>query len=241
MKLITLNIWGAQVREPFLHFVKTNKEVDIFCFQEVYDRAESKLSAHYPNVSHSIFSELQSLLPQHLGYFRPVLEGVYGIALFIKIDISVLEEGEISIHKNTKYSESTGHHSRNLQWITFILHQKIFTVFNVHGLWNGMGKTDTLDRLAQSRRIKEFVNSTVGSKILCGDFNLRPDTESIQILEKDMRNLIKEYSIQSTRTSIYGKEEKFADYIFTSPEIIVKNFSVLPEEVSDHAPLLLEI
>ncbi len=239
MKLITLNIWGAQVREPFFKFIKNNEDIDIFCFQEVYDKAE-KLLSHYPNVSHNIFTELQAILPTHQSFFRPVLEGVYGIAIFVKKEIPVLEEGEVLIHKNVNYSELTGHHSRNLQWVKLKLNKKSLTIFNVHGLWNGMGKTDTLDRLAQSKKIKEFVNTITGPRIICGDFNLKPDTESIKVLEHGLRNLIKENGIKSTRTSFYKKEEKFADYIFTSPEIKVKDFKVLSDEVSDHSPLYLE-
>ena len=57
-----------------------------------------------------------------------------------------------------------------------------------------------------------------------------------------MRNLVKEYEITSTRTSFYKKsEDKHADYIFVSNGIEVKDFRVLPEEVSDHSALYLEI
>jgi endonuclease/exonuclease/phosphatase family metal-dependent hydrolase len=59
------------------------------------------------------------------------------------------------------------------------------------------------------------------------------------MLEDGMRNLIREYKITSTRTSFYPKTEKFADYFFVSPEVQVNDFQVLPDEVSDHAPLLL--
>jgi endonuclease/exonuclease/phosphatase family metal-dependent hydrolase len=110
----------------------------------------------------------------------------------------------------------------------------------VHGLWNGKGKTDSVERIAQSQRIKQFLDTINNPKILCGDFNLRPDTESVKIIESGMRNLIKEYDIKSTRTSFYQKEEKYADYIFASADIIVNSFEVLNEEVSDHAPLLLD-
>ena len=55
-----------------------------------------------------------------------------------------------------------------------------------------------------------------------------------------MHNLIDQHNIISTRTSYYPKEEKFADYVFTSHEIKVNHFSVLKEEVSDHAPLLID-
>ena len=55
-----------------------------------------------------------------------------------------------------------------------------------------------------------------------------------------MNNLVERYGVTSTRTRFYPKEEKFADYIFTSPEIQVNHFEVLKDQVSDHAPLLLE-
>jgi endonuclease/exonuclease/phosphatase family metal-dependent hydrolase len=63
------------------------------------------------------------------------------------------------------------------------------------------------------------------------------------MIEKElgMRNLITEYGVTSTRTSLYTKtEERFADYIFVSKDIEVKDFKVLPDVVSDHAALLLE-
>ncbi|MCX6712734.1 MAG: endonuclease/exonuclease/phosphatase family protein, partial [Candidatus Vogelbacteria bacterium] len=99
---------------------------------------------------------------------------------------------------------------------------------------------DTLERLEQSRKIKAFMDSVDSPKILCGDFNLLPDTESLKIIEGGLRNLIREYGVTSTRTSFYTKPDKFADYVFVSPEIKVVDFKVLPDEVSDHSPLLLE-
>jgi endonuclease/exonuclease/phosphatase family metal-dependent hydrolase len=112
---------------------------------------------------------------------------------------------------------------------------------NVHGLWNGKGKDDAPERIIQSNIIRQFIDKVGGEKILCGDFNLNPETESIKILEKDMRNLVKDYAVTSTRTSLYKKPGKFADYIFTSRGINIKDFKVLPEEVSDHSALVLEI
>lgn len=62
----------------------------------------------------------------------------------------------------------------------------------------------------------------------------------MQIIEKGMNNLIRTHNIDSTRTSLYSKEEKYADYVLISPEIVVKNFERLSDEVSDHSPLFLE-
>ena len=103
MKLITLNIWGGHVREPLLDFIKAQQEIDIFCFQEVYHNAENKISIEDRKVSLNIFSELQELLRDHSGFFRPAVNNCYGISTFVKNNIPVLGEGEISIYHNENY------------------------------------------------------------------------------------------------------------------------------------------
>ena len=240
MKLITLNIWGAHIRDPFLTFIKNHNDIDIFCFQEVYHNAPQKVSNESRPVSLNIFSELQRLLPEHKGFFRPAVDNIYGIATFVKKEIDVIKEGEIAIHINENYPGTGPTHSRNLQWLECQINQQIYAILNVHGLWNGKGKSDCPERIAQSERIRKFMDTLNAPKILCGDFNLRPDIESMKIIEQGMNNLIKTFNITSTRTSLYPKPEKFADYVLTSPEIIVKQFAVLQDEVSDHAPLLLD-
>ena len=239
MNLITLNIWGGHVKKPLLKFVRTHSQTDIFCFQEVYHGSKYKISEDDNEVSLNIFSDLQYLLPEHNAFFRPVIENSYGIGIFINKEFDLLEEGYIYIHENPNYKGRGPTHSRILQWVKYRNKGQIYNILNVHGLWNGMGKTDTTERIVQSQRIKDFMNTLYGPIILCGDFNLRSDTESIGIVEKGMNNLIKLYDVKSTRTSLYPKEEQFADYIFSSPEILVNTFEVLNDEVSDHSPLRL--
>jgi endonuclease/exonuclease/phosphatase family metal-dependent hydrolase len=127
-----------------------------------------------------------------------------------------------------------------LQWLKCEINNKTFALMNVHGLWNGLGKTDSDDRLIQSEKIRHLVDTISTPKILCGDFNLRPDTQSFSILKHGMKDLIGQYGITSTRTQLYEKEEKYADYILTSPEIDVIDFKVWDDVVSDHNPLSLE-
>ena len=131
-------------------------------------------------------------------------------------------------------------HDRILQWARCRYLDQSFMVSHVHGLWNGLGKTDTPDRLKQPQLIHEFSQSQSCPHILCGDFNLRPDTKSIELLGDQWRNLISEFNITSTRTPLYDKTEPYADYVFVTPGIEVNAFSVLDAVVSDHAPLYLE-
>jgi endonuclease/exonuclease/phosphatase family metal-dependent hydrolase len=240
MKLISLNIWGGHVRQPLFDFIKAHPEIDIFCLQEVYHNAPAKISRDDREVYLNIFSEIQALLPEHRGFFRPVVNNIYGIASFVRNSIEVITEDEIQIYKNPEYSGLGPAHSRNLQWLECRAHQRIYSIINIHGLWNGQGKSDSPDRVSQSKKIKDFVNTLKSPALLCGDFNLRPDTESLGMIAKGMQNLIESHHITSTRTSLYPKEERFADYIFADPSITIKHFEVLPDLVSDHSPLLVE-
>lgn len=156
----------------------------------------------------------------------------------------MINEGDVFVYKERGHMPSgdLGNHARNIQYATTIADGGPVTVINFHGLWNGNGKTDTKDRLRQSRNILEFAKHIENPLILCGDFNLLPDTESIRILERaGLRNLISEFGVTSTRTSFYSKPQKFADYVFISKDIQLKDFKVLPGEVSDHSPLLVEM
>lgn len=240
MKLICLNIWGGHVDPAWRDFVVKHRDVDVFCLQEVYRGAEEKISTENRKVQLDLFFDLGKLLPEHEGYFRPVVDGVYGVAMFVKKGIKVCEEGEILIHDNPEYTGRGPKHKRNMQWVRCVEEEKEYFIMNVHGLWNGQGKTDTDERIAQSVAIKEFVDGIAGARVLCGDFNLRPETESMRILEVGMDNLIKKNGVKTTRTSLYGKPEPYADYVFTCPDVEVRDFKVLGDEVSDHSPLFVE-
>jgi len=107
-------------------------------------------------------------------------------------------------------------------------------------LWHKSGKDDIPERIKQSGKVKTFLDSVSGPKIVCGDLNLNINTKSLEILKKGMRELVTENNILSTRSSFYLKEPKHADYMLVSKDIEVKEFKVLPNIVSDHLPLYLE-
>lgn len=242
MKMISLNAWGGRVHEPLLDFLKRNQGVDVFCFQEIYKEADGKETI-YLDAKLDIYADIESSLPSHAGHYHPHLKDYYGLATFIKDGIEVMKTGERYVHREKGYipTDHVGRHAKNVSFAQINCGDRPVTIVNFHGLWNGMGKTDTEERLAQSERIVDFLKTLDGDFVLCGDFNLRPDTESIKKFEDTgMRNLIKEYGITSTRTSFYAKPEKFADYVFVTPGVKVLDFKVLPEEISDHAALYID-
>lgn len=254
MKLLSLNIWGGRQFDVLIDYIqKHSHDVDVFCLQEVFDTpTENTIINEYYRAN--IFSELQAILPDHQWYHAPVQWGYgfespvdfdicWGLALFVRKSLHVIDTWDTYLYMHLN-AQSRWHNSsvwRNLQYIKVRDDTSSYTIGHLHWYRNGKGKTDTPERIAQSKKARKFLDDNTGKRILCGDFNLLPDTESIAILEwDDFINLIKTYNITTTRSNLYKKPEKFADYTLVSPEVEVKKFSVPYTEASDHLPMHLE-
>ena len=263
LKVITLNTWGGRLLDPLLGFLKKkSKGTDIFCFQELLFGERPRFTPE--NYRENLFDEICAALPDFNGYPRYAPERAYfneipmdfrcGQAIFVKKSIQVTGDGAFPLYPEDSWitlSPET-HLTGNFQFVE--IHDKninhavgddaSWIVGNVHGLWFKGSKSDNPERIEQSRRLVEFFAPRGDKKILCGDFNLRPQTESISLIGGAMKNLIDEYKTKTTRNGFYKDMEKYkdyiADYIFVSPDVEVKQFKVLPDEVSDHAPLFLE-
>lgn len=249
MKLLSLNLWGGRGgRDDILRYFRSTHDIDVFCLQEVWNggrHMEGKMAGSFPieNIVWEIMGDIAEVLSEHDVYFRPHYGDWYGLAVFVKKDIPVIDEGERFVYKDRGFymENNHGNCARNIQWIKIDTLNGPRCMINVHGLWNGNGKTDTPERLLQSDNIVSFLKELDCPFILTGDLNLRPDTESLRRLEAaTSRNLIREFGISSTRSSHYKKPERFADYTLVSEGIEVRHFEVMPDEVSDHLPLRLE-
>lgn len=250
MKIITLNIWGGRIKDSFNHFFEQYKKTDVWMFQEVYNTDKTpepaRVTPYRPDFQ--LYTTIKGFLSDHQGYFVQTVLNEYGISGFLNKDAKVIEYGEHLLARgNWNHpgceSDLDRDHNRKLQWFEVIVNGKICLFVNVHLTHRPKGKGDSEKRLAQSKMIVDFLNLFNCPKILVGDFNLLPNTESIRAIESaGMRNLVKEYSITSTRTDLYDEKSKwsFSDYIFVSQEIKITEFKVLPDVISDHSPLYLD-
>ncbi len=260
MKIMTLNLWGGKILEPLKTFLKSHADdVDVFCFQEVYHgnlQAKNRWSpqSNYGGMHMNIYSTVSEILQDHVGFHSAavVIESdgeqiPYGISIFVKKNLEQLGNGTYEIFDRyadldvEEHMKKIGIWNRLLQYVTINHNGSPLTVFNMHGLHTGKGKDDTRDRLTQSEQVKKFMGNHAGAKILCGDFNLDINTQSLSMLEEGMRNLIKESGTTSTRSHHYPHPTRFADYMLVSPDVNIVSFQVLEDVVSDHLPLLLVI
>jgi len=247
MKLITLNTWSGKLDKPLKSFIKNHSDkIDIFCFQEIFncdDNIGQQYLTNMKDQNTNLHNNISAILNKYNGLFCPVFGEIFGIAAFVRKSIDIIDFGDITIFENESFSfwDDTGEdHTRKAQWLKLKSTNGEFMVVNVHGHWTGKGKSDDDDRIKQSEKIVNFLDMISLPKIVCGDFNLLLNTKSIAMIDAKLKNLIKEHKILSTRTSLYKKEERHADYVFVSPDIKVNSFEVLPDEVSDHSPLFLD-
>jgi endonuclease/exonuclease/phosphatase family metal-dependent hydrolase len=253
MRITTLNCWcGRAVKELIAFFERRRDMTDLWLLQEVLDGDQAVINQRHPgwNLYADLFNAIARALPEFDGYFAGFDDpNRMSNAIFVRRSIPVL-----GLDEHTVYEPEHPVHEgdeiiadRKLQTITLDVGGRAVLFGNLHGLWFNGPKTDTPDRLAQSEKTVAVLNAHAGAKVLSGDFNLLPDTESVRILERraKLRNLVVEHGIASTRTSWYrhyGKlnEPNFADYVMPSHDLAVKHFEVLPDVVSDHAPLYAE-
>jgi endonuclease/exonuclease/phosphatase family metal-dependent hydrolase len=257
MKLVCLNAWGGIQGQQFFDFISESaKDTDIFCFQEVYDSINPPTLWSDTNEHYNLKNELKDLLPNYRCYFRENIYNAnmqggvdfelrYGLCTFIhkKHDDIVFDEGDVMVFgSKRKGYPTTEPTARNIQYLRMKIDGETLNILNLHGIWiKDYGKGDHPHRILQSQNVFNFIQNLDGYNILVGDFNLLPDTESIALLENTgMENLIKTHNIQSTRSDLYTKPAKYADYVLISGGIRVNNFTVPYVEASDHLPMCLD-
>jgi endonuclease/exonuclease/phosphatase family metal-dependent hydrolase len=116
-------------------------------------------------------------------------------------------------------------------------------VVQVHGLRDPRGKGDTPARRRQAERLADLVERIRGPRdlvVVCGDFNLLPDSETFDVLaDIGLTDLV---GPADTRSSHYRKPVRHASYLLVSDVAAVKHFEILAEpEVSDHRALILDL
>lgn len=260
LSIVFLNTYNARYKDEFFSFLENNKP-DVFCFQEIYSGLESFVTSSGSLVDQYYQMRLR-LGEEYYGYHNVRQEdwphstykkhNPWGNAIFVKKGIAVcsyFEEYVLGYRNSADKDNLSKTLPVGAQSVTIKFGSQLVSITNFHGYYAGLGagKGDTPERLLQSENLVEHMVKLPGLKILGGDFNLDPGTRSIEILEESgLRNLIKEYSIKSTRTLKYPEEKRlknpFADYVFVDKKAMVTDFEVDTDfDGSDHAPLFLEI
>lgn len=256
MKLVCLNTWGATQGKLFFDYIEEQaKTTDIFCFQEIFS-SSNKTPEFSSGAIVQLYEKLTVLLSEYNAHFSERSSGYdysgkvdfplkHGLAIFVKKNLSVKEVKTFKIQEGLINENDPVEGYLLLQLAKLEYQGNVFSLLNYHGISKPGTKLDTEERIQASKNIKDIWNNLeTRANILCGDFNLNPDTESIKILEGISENLISKFQIENTRNEIswkkYNNKQHFADYVFISQEVQADSLKVPYNLVSDHLPMELE-
>lgn len=266
MQIMSLNGWGGTLHERLLpHLAATAP--DILCLQEVVSSPEATRDVlvyrdgdHVLDQRANLFAEVAAALPDHVATFCPAAQGVlwdgdtpvpsqWGLATFVHRSFPVIGQAQGFVHKEFS-PDGYGAHPRSRSahgvrvW-DFAVGRAV-AVTHMHGLRDLGGKHDTRERAAQARRLWALAQGLAQPgdvQVICGDFNVLPGSETLEILaEAGFTELVLAGGYPSTRTSLYKKPGRFADYMAINAPDAVQGFDVVTDpEVSDHCPLVLTL
>lgn len=266
MRLVSLNAWGGRVHGPLLRFLR-DADPDVLCLQEVTRTAAPAspwLTYRDGDLTlpqrADLFGDVCAALPRHRAAFYPSARGTlhdgeravlseFGLATFVRSDLAVIGEALDFVHGEFS-PDGFGPHPRArnahcLQIFDYRTNQAT-TVAQMHGLRDIAGKHDTPDRVRQADRLIGVIRQVwraPGRLLVCGDFNVLPGSVTFQRLaDLELTDLVTSRGFTDTRTSLYSKPGRLADYMLVNRQVDVVRFDVIAEpEVSDHRALAIEI
>lgn len=227
MKIVFLNVWNFTNKDFAEAFISEHVQTtDVFCFQEAYEKTKWLLKDILKDFS--VYADYKFISDKDdfplATYIKQGIDIVSNRTLLMDIPLAGLA---LYTHLRSE--------GRNIH------------LCNVHGVSKPGNKLDDETRLAQSTSLIDSLNSLEGIKILGGDFNLEATTKSVKMFEEaGYKNLIKDYSINTTRNKYVWdrfpeSKQYFSDYVFIDASTAVRGFVVPDSEASDHLPLILTI
>jgi endonuclease/exonuclease/phosphatase family metal-dependent hydrolase len=240
IKILQLNVWGGKLGKQIVDLLNREK-ADVACLQEPIE---------FPGGLSILFEDLDEI-KQKTGYqycfFNPQFgykfmnrEARSGMAILSNLPF--IETN--AIFTRLEYVSNfdildMDYNVRSLQHVVVEKEGKRVHILNHHGHHVPDHKNGNEETNRQCKMIVDYIQKLNGSVVLCGDFNLSPNSESLEQINKVLVNHVNHHEILTTRTPLTHKTE-VCDYIFTSSDIEVKNFQVLDDIASDHKAITIE-
>ncbi|MEO8582088.1 MAG: endonuclease/exonuclease/phosphatase family protein [Patescibacteria group bacterium] len=246
-KIVCINLFEGGLFWENIEKFLLKEDPAILCLQEVVN-GDSKQPLSFQSIA-----RLRNLFPEYYYYFSPELLEVWpqgngdaGNAIFSRFPI--IEQKTVFLHKKykrivrAKDGKDFSHYPKNLQHIVVEIDRRKLHVLNLHGIW-GLSGADTPERLKMSKIILEELKGN-SPAVLMGDFNLKPNTQTIQNIEKEMTNIFKD-ELKTTFNMKHKTNPGYAtavvDMFFASPTVKVVSKACSDDDVSDHKPLVVTV
>ncbi|WBB96883.1 endonuclease/exonuclease/phosphatase family protein [Solwaraspora sp. WMMA2080] len=264
LRIVSVNAWGGALADELLPWL-AGCAADVVCLQEVtrtpgltgwtrFDDGDRALPQRA-----NLFDDVRAVLPRHQAFFLtsdsgPVTDGTgarhrqdFGLATMAAERLPVVGVDSAFVHGTfVEHAEWTVADRPRVALAVGAIGRtagRRVWVVQVHGLRDPAGKTDTPARQAQAVRLAKLVQRVRDPDdlvVVCGDFNLLPDSATFDILGGiGLTDLV---GTADTRTSHYPKPGRHASYLLVSDVAAVERLEIVRQpEVSDHRALVLDL
>ncbi|WGH78201.1 endonuclease/exonuclease/phosphatase family protein [Jannaschia ovalis] len=265
MRVVSLNAWGGAVWDALSDWVE-RAEFDMLCLQEVTRRLEPGpdwlvYGDAYRHLDQraDLFGDVSARLAGWQAAFAPAARGPlrdadgrmhrseHGIAAWVAPGLAVTARLQGFVHGAFR-AEGWGSEPvpRAVQSLRVEGAGRPVAVTHLHGLRDPRGKGDTPERAAQTAALVAHLRAFDAGgacRVVAGDLNLRPDSATFAALRAEgLVDLVTGRGHADTRTRLYTKPERHANYCLVSDSGRVRGFAVPATPVlSDHRPLILEL
>lgn len=229
------NIWKGKFLEKVIEQIQ-QENPDIVCLQEVI---EQEKDGEKINIAQQIASKLGYEFVYCKAFHTDRHTPSYDIGDAILSKFPILSSSCHFLSSLDEYKDSAVTEPRTAVKIEVKTDSQTLTIITCHlGYSEKFQETDI--RNTQLDRLLTLIPKT--SAILTGDFNSQPDSRVLRILNNSLVNTDRDQTEYSyTEMKEENHPEYRIDYIFITPDIIAKNFQILPTDASDHSPLTVEV
>ncbi len=248
--LLQLNIESGHFLDAVISFIKQHN-FDIVQLQEVSGGTFNRY--HYIDNFEDIKEKLgyNGVLTKTATHVTDE-SSYFGKATFFKPSFTLLSQEVVWLSPFTKLNNFPKQPEDIKQLPHSTLHirlqkeGRVINCVNTHLAW-GPNPKDEPYKLDQAKILVEYMKNMETPFFLSGDFNVTPDSQIALWFDELGNNLITENHITNTlNPHIHRAKELFpkglaVDYVYVSKDIIVKNFQVIQEDLSDHLGLMCEI
>lgn len=171
MKIISLNVWNGKQKDELCQFLENEiPTTDIFCLQETYDDFRATFGA--------LFKDFNEIYTYRSGFREGESVEDYVLTTYVKKPLKILESKILFCEAKENSNVYGAGVDVSIESSGTVLH-----ILNYHGVSRPKDKLDTSERVEQSSKITSYYQSITSPKILIGDFNFLPTTQSYETIK----------------------------------------------------------
>lgn len=260
IKVITLNLWnGGRLMDRVIDFLQA-EQPDILFLQEAYAGRNPSWAPRFRSVP-----ILTDVFPNYDYNFAPAYCDTRQQEGDIEDGQLILSKFSITFHNmfffDVPYAKLNQDETTDFSnWPAGVQHCRIqigdpsnqvsqinnhaldqeIDLLNVHGPVNFNGSQDSIRRLKMSHDLVNLVQNQ-SHAILAGDFNVRPNTQTIRNLEQHLTNVFANElttTFNMKQKTNPGYADSVVDMMLVSPTIKIIDHHQPQVDISDHLPLV---